>query len=415
MYTLVFNLLEKTALQNNAALIAYIIVLITMVVVSLLGRAVAKFLLVKFFTKVVKRTKYVWDDIFLKNKLFHRLADLVVPIAISLLGEGLPGEKALLGKIVGVIGILVFVLLTDSLLNSIDEIYRQYEISKVRPIRALLQVVKAVIIILCGIIAVAVLIGESPLVLLGGIGAMTAVTSFIFKDAILGFVAGIQLTVNDMIRIGDWIEMPGSNADGTVIELSMTTVKVENFDKSITSIPAYTLVSDAFINWRGMEVSGGRRIKRAIYIDAAGVRLCDDAMIDHFRSIALLRDYIDDKLAEIDAYNEAHDFDLSNPVNGRRITNIGTLRTYIVQYLKQHPGIHKERTMMVRQLAPTDRGIPLEIYAFTNTVDWVKYEGIQSDIFDHLYSVVSEFGLQLYQQPSGEDLRSVGRHENRNK
>ena len=409
MYSLLYDLLQKTTLKDYAGLIAYIAVLIAIVVISLTARAIIRFLVVKVFTRVAKRTKYVSDDIFLKNRLFHRGANLAIPITISLLGGSLPSDTHLLDKIASVTGILVFVLLIDSLLNSIDEIYNRYEVSKIRPIRALLQVVKVVVIIVCGIAAVAVLIGESPMVLLGGIGAMTAVTSFIFKDAILGFVAGIQLTTNDMIRIGDWIEMPKNSADGTVVELSMTTVKVENFDKSITSIPAYSLVSDAFINWRGMENAGGRRIKRALYIDAADIRLCDDEMISRFRSMTLLRDYIDNKLREIEAYNKAHQVDLSEPVNGRRITNIGTFRAYILQYLKQHTGIHKELTMMVRQLEPDDRGVPLEIYAFTNTVNWAEYEGIQSDIFDHLYSVVSEFGLHIYQKPSGADIRQAGR------
>ncbi len=409
MYELIYRLLEKTGLHAYAAPLSYLSVLLAIVLVSVLGRLIVKFLLVRIFTKVARRTKYVWDDIFLKHRMFHRTANIVVPIAISLLGSGLPSQTQLVSKAAGVAGILVFLLLFDSFLDSIDEIYRLYEVSKTRPIRALLQVVKVLVYILGGIAAIAVLIGESPLVLLGGIGAMTAVTSLIFKDAILGFVAGIQLTANDMIRIGDWIEMPKYSADGTVIDLSMTTVKVENFDKTITSIPAYTLVSDAFINWRGMENSGGRRIKRAIYIDAADVRLCDDAMIERFRGMALLRQYIDEKLKEIEAYNKEHAFNMSEPVNGRRITNIGTFRAYIVQYLKQHPGIHKDMIVMVRQLSPDDRGLPLEIYAFTNTIKWVEYEGIQSDIFDHLYSVASEFGLQIYQKPSGSDLRALGK------
>lgn len=409
MYGLLYQWLADSHLGNYAALLSYVSVLLTIVFFCIVGRLVLRWILVKVIGRISRKTKYVWDDIFLKNRMFQRLANLIIPITISLLGSGLPTQTELYAKISSVAGILVFLLIVDSALDSVNEIYRLYEVSKTRPIRAVLQVVKLVVYILGAIAALAILIGESPLVLLGGIGAMTAVTSLIFKDAILGFVAGIQLTANDMIRIGDWIEMPKYSADGTVVDLSLTTVKVQNFDKTITSIPAYTLVSDAFINWRGMETSGGRRIKRAIYIDAAGVKLCDDKMLERFRKIALLQPYLDRKQEEITSYNEVHHCDMSDPVNGRRITNIGTFRAYIVEYLKQHPGIHKDMIIMVRQITPDDRGLPLEIYAFTNTVRWVDYEGIQSDIFDHLYAIAGEFGLQIYQKPSGSDLRSLGK------
>jgi miniconductance mechanosensitive channel len=298
-------------------------------------------------------------------------------------------------------------LLFGSAIGSADDIYRSYEVSKVRPIKGLLQVIKAFLYIISGITIVAMLIGQNPIVLLGGIGALTAVITLVFKDSILGFVAGMQLTANDMIRIGDWIEMPKYAADGTVIDLSLTTVKVQNFDNSVTSVPAYALVSDSFINWRGMEKSGARRIKRALYIDVSGIRLCDGEMLEKLAKIELLKLYIQTKVQEIKEYNQKNNADLSEPANGRHLTNLGVFRVYIIEYLKQCGGIHKRMPILVRQLESKGEGIPLEIYAYTNTINWAEYEGIQADIFDHLYSVITEFGLSLYQLPSGNDVKNI--------
>ncbi len=412
MYKAIFNIIKNLSidgLEKYTELVSYIISVLIIIFIIIVLRYIVKFIIVKTASRVSKRTKHKWDDILLKNKAFHRLSNVVIPVVLSSFSGTMPNYNQLLNISANLSVVIVTMMLIDSLINSIDEIYRQYEISKTRPIRSLLQVIKVAAYILSSIFGVAILAGQSPLVLLGGLGAMTAVTSLIFKDAILGFVAGIQLTSNDMIRIGDWIEMPKCSADGTVVDLSLTTVKVQNFDKTITTIPAYTMVSEAFINWRGMESSGGRRIKRAIYIDTDYIKLCDDEMIERFRKIELLRDYIDGKLSDIDKYNEEKGVDLSEPVNGRRITNIGTFRAYIVEYLKQHKGIHHDMIMMVRQLSPDDRGLPLEVYAFTNTVKWTDYENIQADIFDHIYSVVSEFGLKIYQRPSGSDIRFAGR------
>ncbi|PKM63356.1 MAG: mechanosensitive ion channel protein MscS [Firmicutes bacterium HGW-Firmicutes-21] len=358
-------------------------------------------------TKVAKKTKHKWDDILLKNKLFHRISWIAIPIVINIFEGSLPNHNAVLEKSADISSVLIFILIIGSIINSADEIYRGYEISKVRPIKGMLQVAKVVLLIIGAIILIALLIGESPLVLLGGVGAMTAVITLVFKDAILGFVAGIQLTTNDMIRIGDWIEMPKYSADGTVVDLSLTTVKVQNFDNTLTTVPAYALVSDAFVNWRGMENSGGRRIKRAIFIDAAGVRLCDDEMIERFKKMHLLKDYMESKLTDVTSYNNELHIDMSVPVNGRRLTNLGTFRAYISEYLKNHSAIHSDMILMVRQLKTESSGIPLEIYAFTNTTKWTEYERIQADIFDHLYSVISEFGLTVYQQPSGSDIRTA--------
>lgn len=409
MYSIFYGFFASFVSEKYAEILSYAALLLAIAAACFLARFLIRFIVVKGIARTAKKTKTKWDDVLLEKKVFHRVSNLAIPIVMHLFSGSFPKAVPLWNKLVDALALLIMMLIADALINSIDAIYRGYEISKIKPIRGLLQVAKVVVFIIGGIVLVALLVGESPLVLLGGIGAMTAVTSLIFKDAILGFVAGVQLTSNDMVRIGDWIEMPKYSADGTVVDLSLTTVKVENFDKSITTIPAYAMVSDAFINWRGMVMSGGRRIKRAIYIDAGSVKLCDDSMIERFQKIHLLKGYMEDKLQDIEQYNSTHVFDLSLPVNGRRLTNIGTFRAYITEYLKQHPGIRKDMSMMVRQLSPSGNGIPLEVYAFANTVDWAEYEGIQSDIFDHLYSVAGSFDLTVFQNPSGSDIRAAGK------
>ncbi|MHB1152162.1 MAG: mechanosensitive ion channel family protein [Eubacteriales bacterium] len=406
MYQLFFDLFTDVGAETKyIEILTYTASLITIAVVCFVFKTVVKYFLIKTITKTAKMTKTKWDDILLKNKFFHHISNLTIIILFYIFAAGFP-ENGLLAKIINIMTVLIFTIIIDASINSVDEIYRGYEISKIKPIRGLLQIAKVVLYIIGGILIIAILIGENPLVFIGGIGAFTAVTSLIFKDAILGFVAGIQLSANDMLRIGDWIEIPKYFADGTVIDLSLTTVKVENFNRTITAVPAYALVSDAFINWRSMVNSGGRRIKRAIYIDASGVKLCDNEMLKRLRKIFLLENYMDAKQKEINIYNSSLNADLSVFVNGRRLTNIGTFRAYIIEYLKQHPGIQGE-TAMVRQLESSGDGIPLEIYAFANTVKWAEYEGIQADIFDHLYSIAQEFGLTVYQHPTGSDFRKI--------
>lgn len=405
MYRLFFDLFTDTGIEEKyIEIITYTAALITAAVCCIALRTAVKFILVKIISKTSKLTKTRWDDILLENKFFHHLSNLSVLILFELFMTGFP-ETGLMPKIQDILTVLIFTGIAAAAVNSTDVIYREYEISKTKPIRGLLQVAKVMLYIIGGILVIAILLGESPIVFIGGIGAATAVTSLIFKDAILGFVAGIQLSANDMLRIGDRLELPKHNADGTVTDLSLTTVKIQNFDRTITTVPAYTLISESFINWRGMEASGGRRIKRAIYIDAAGIGFCSPQMLERLRKVYLLEKYIDDRQAQIDEYNAALRADLSVTVNGRRMTNLGTFRAYISEYLKQHPGIHQDSIIMVRQLESSGDGIPLEIYAFANTVIWAEYEVIQSDIFDHLYAIAPEFGLAIYQHPAGSDLR----------
>jgi miniconductance mechanosensitive channel len=261
-----------------------------------------------------------------------------------------------------------------------------------------------VLSIAVGVFALSITLDKSPWVFLSGLGAMTAVVLLIFKDAILGLVAGIQLSANDMVRPGDWIEMSKYGADGDVMEVTLTTVKVRNWDKTITTIPTYALISDSFRNWRGMTMSGGRRIKRSVWIDVNSIRFCSPEMIEKFERIALLKEYVRSKREELEKYNREQGVDDASPVNGRRMTNVGTFRAYLVQYLRHHPQVHQQLTLLVRQLQPTEKGLPIEVYVFSSDQRWVEYEAIQADIFDHILAVLPEFGLRPFQSPSGADI-----------
>jgi miniconductance mechanosensitive channel len=285
-----------------------------------------------------------------------------------------------------------------------NELYERLPRSKNRPIKGFVQVVK--ILVLCGaaIITISVLIDQSPLLLLSGLGAITAVLLLVFKDTILSLVASVQLTSNDMLRVGDWIEMPAMNADGDVIDISLHTVKVQNFDKTITTIPTHRLVSDAYRNWRGMSEAGGRRIKRALTLDQNSIRFLSDNEVASLKRFRVLRDYLAAKKEEIAAWNES-ELAGEDAVNARRITNIGTLRAYIIGYLKSHPEIDDNFTLLVRQLPPGPEGLPIEVYCFTATTNWGEYERIQADIFDHLLAILPEFDLQIFQEPSGSDFK----------
>ncbi|MEE4201018.1 mechanosensitive ion channel family protein [Erythrobacter sp.] len=296
-------------------------------------------------------------------------------------------------------------------LSYANELYERLPRSRNRPIKGFVQVLK--IIVLCGaaIILISVLIDQSPLLLLSGLGAITAVLLLVFKDTILSLVASVQLTTNDMLRVGDWITMPSMAADGDVVDISLHTIKVQNFDKTITTIPTHRLVSDAYQNWRGMSEAGGRRIKRSLHIDQNTIRFLDEDEVGELEQFNMLKDYLADKRAEIAAWNAKELKGDDAPVNARRLTNIGTLRAYILAYLKWHPRIGENFTLLVRQLQPGPTGLPIEIYCFTDTTAWSEYESIQADIFDHLIAILPEFGLGLFQEPTGRDFARGLKHE----
>jgi len=303
--------------------------------------------------------------------------------------------------------ILTIILAITGALNLVNALYSRRPESRQRPIKGYIQVGKIVLYAAAAILVVATLLDRSPLLLISGLGAMAAVLLLVFKDTILSLVASVQLTSNDMIRVGDWIEMPQLNANGDVIDLALHTVKIQNFDKTITTIPTWRLINESFVNWRGMQESGGRRIMRAILLDQTAIRFLTPEEREGLKRFALLDVYLGQKDKELEAWNESLVKSGRDPVNTRRLTNVGTFRAYVQAYLKVHPGIAKEKTLMVRQRDPTPEGLPLEIYAFANTVVWEDYEAIQSDIFDHVLSILPEFDLRLFQAPTGRDMRGL--------
>ena len=367
---------------------------------------VAQKSLVRLIQRVASKTRTHWDDRLVEKKAFRRFAHVVPAIVIySLAPLAVTSEAVVLWARRGAeIYILVAVLATANVVLSVGlDIYNTYEIARRFPIQVYVQVVRILLVATALIVAISIVTGQSPVLLLSGLGAMTAILLLISKDSIQGLVAGVQLVSNDMVRVGDWIEMPQYGADGDVIAITLHTVKVQNWDKTISMIPTYSLVAGSFKNWRGMAESGGRRIKRSIYLDISSVRFCDAEMIARFKEIELLREYIGRKEAELVEYNRNHEVTESMPVNGRRMTNVGMFRQYLVGYLRTHPMINEELTLIVRQLQPSEHGLPLELYAFSANKEWVAYEGIQSDIFDHIFAALPNFGLRAFQAPSGED------------
>ncbi len=400
-------LLKHGIAEKAAVYLAYTILTLELVLICIIGDLVIKKLILKLLKKIILGNKFNWDNIMWEHKVFHRLANLFPGIVIYIFAPLYGKSAGIIHRAASVYLLVAVAMIFSSLLNAVDSIYRHYPISNIRPIKGLLQVVKIVFFIIIGIVIIGTLMNQNPLILLGGIGAFAAVFSFVFKDSILGFIAGIQLTSNDLLRIGDWIEVPKAGADGYVIDITLNTVKVQNFDKTIVTIPAYTLVSDSFKNWRGMAESGGRRIKRAIYIDLSSICFCTPEMIEKFKKINHIREYMENKIRELDTYNKSISMEENLKINGRHMTNIGTFRAYIQHYLNNHPKLQKQMTIMVRQLPPGETGLPLEIYAFTNTTNWVEYENIQSDIFDHILSIAEEFGLRLFQNPTGHDMKQI--------
>jgi len=353
----------------------------------------------------VKKSRTTWDDVLVERKVFTRLSHLAPALVIYFSAPLFSSIESILLRFSMIYMIVVGVLVINSFLDSVVDIYRSFEISKQRPIKGYIQIIKIILFVFIGIIAVSTLMDRSPWLLLSGLGAMTAVILLIFKDSILGLVASVQLSSNDMVRIGDWIEMPKYGADGDVIDVSLNTIKIQNWDKTISTIPAYYLVSDSFKNWRGMSESGGRRIKRSVNIDMSSIKFCNDEMLARFEKFQLISEYIKEKKKEISEYNKKHDIDTSELVNGRNLTNIGTFRAYIVAYLHNHPKIHQSMTFLIRQLSPNDKGLPLEIYVFCNDQEWANYEAIQADIFDHILAVAPRFDLRIFQNPTGSDFR----------
>ena len=397
--------------ENIAAYINIVFGTTIIILLAYLSDVISKRIIIKTITRVIRRTKSNWDDILLEKKVLTRLAHLAPAIILFFSARYVLSDYQNIAVFIqGAIRIyilLLILLVIDSLINALHGIYQTLEVSKNRSIKGYIQVAKILVYFIAALLVISILFNREVTRLLTGLGAVAAVLLLVFKDTILGFVASIQLSANNMLKIGDWITMPRYSADGTVMEITLNTVKVQNWDKTISTIPTYALVSDSFSNWRGMEESGGRRIKRSINIDMKSVKFCTKEMLDRFNKIQYLREYTEKRKLEIEAYNKENNIDKSIVVNGRNMTNIGTFRKYLEKYLYHHPKIHNDMTFLIRQLQPTDKGIPIEIYVFSNDQRWANYESIQADIFDHILAVIPEFDLRVFQSPSGDDFQRV--------
>lgn len=372
-----------------------------------------KIVIVRFLHKFLLKTEVIWDDVFIEKRVFEKMAYLIPAFIVVLISPSIFADFPTLTDFVVLLSnifiILVLINLAITVLSVFDEILSKIIILKDKPITSYIQVLKIVVYFIGGILVLSLVLGKSPFYFLGAMGAMTAILLLIFKDTILGFVASIQMSVYDMVRVGDWISMPKYDADGDVMSINLNTVKIQNWDKTITTIPTYAFITDSFKNWRGMSDSGGRRIKRAIYLKVSSFQFCDEKMLSQFKKYKLIQDYITKKGDDVQKFNSKIIDNEIDSVNLRRFTNIGVFRIYAEKYITAHPDINKDMTIMVRQLESTSKGLPLEIYCFSAEKEWLKYENIISDIFDHLFTITSEFELEVFEEPTGKDFRNINR------
>ena len=360
--------------------------------------------------KFANYTIQQWDDILVEKHIVKRILYFIPLILLYVLSSPILTGTSLLPlsqTLISFLFLIAGMMFLDAMLNALLAIYGKSAISKEISITPFVQVLKLVLYFVTGILLLSLLLQKTPLYFLSGLGALTAVLMFVFKDVLMGFVAGIQLIANKMVAPKDWIEMPKYGADGDVLEITLTTVKVQNFDNTITTIPTYALINESFKNWRNMNLSGGRRIKRYVNIDLGSIKFCSSEMLERLKRIQLINQYIQNRQEEILVYNKKHQVDESTLVNGRRLTNIGVFRSYVEAYLRQHPMIHKDMTFLIRQLSPSENGLPIEIYVFCKDTNWTAYEAIQADIFDHILAVVPEFDLRVFQEPSGSDFQKI--------
>ncbi len=357
---------------------------------------------------LAQKTETTWDDVLVKKGVFNRLGNIAPAAVFYIFSSGFGPFEIWVEKFALIAMVITTVRMLDELLDSLVDIYQVTDIAREKPIRGYSQVAKILAYMVAGIFVISILLNKEPWSLLTGLGAMSAILLLVFKDSILGFIAAVQIASYNMIRRGDWVEMSKYDSDGEVLDISLHTVKVQNWDKTISTIPTQAFINESFKNWRGMEESGGRRIKRAISIDMDSIRFCDDALLEKFSKSEVIGDYIKGKRQEVSAYNAEKGYDPRETINGRRLTNIGTFRAYVEAYLRRHKEINMNMTFMVRQLAPSDKGLPIEIYVFCRDQRWAYYEAIQADIFDHLLSVLPEFDLWVFQSPSARSVLNLG-------
>lgn len=394
-------------LETTARWISHIAILAVILFLSFLIRLLLQWVIRHGLSKWIEKTETYWDDVFYRSAFFIRLADFPPLILIYYAAPLLPDLTDWVRRISLALIAFIAARLLESALTAINDIYDDYAIARSKPIKGYLQVAKLILWLFALILIISALMKSSPLLLLGGLGAFSAVLLLVFRDTLLGLFASVQFVTNDMVRIGDWIEMPEYNADGEVFDISVHTVKVSNWDKTISTIPTYALMANSFKNWRGMELSGGRRIKRALHIDLNSIRFCDQALLDHLAGIKHVKTYLDEKKESIAADDLSHHVDSLDVFAGHNITNLGAFRVYTLGFLHSHPKINPEMEILVRHLAPTENGLPLEIYAFCTDKKWEDFEDVQAEIFDHLLAILPEFDLAAFQNPSGVDIRSI--------
>ena len=366
--------------------------------------------IIRSFERFSRFTNLQWDDVLVEKHFFRRLLYFIPLILVYILSQPILAGTAMIPLSQTLISILLLIagmMALDALLSSVLVIYGNSAIAKEISITPFVQVLKLVLYFVTGILILSLLLQKTPLYFLSGLGALTAVLLFVFKDVLMGLLAGIQLVANKMVAPKDWIEMPKYGADGDVIEITLTTVKVKNFDNTIITIPTYALINESFRNWRNMSLSGGRRIKRFVNIDLGSIKFCNEEILERFKRIQFISKEMQDRQKEISSYNIEQNVDESTLVNGRRLTNIGVFRLYVESYLRQHPKIHQNMTFIVRQLSPSTKGLPIEIYVFCKDTNWTAYESVQANIFDHILAVVPEFDLQVFQEPSGSNFQKI--------
>ena len=378
-------------------------------VISLLGFYITEKIILNLLTRMFRKTSTDLDDILVNRNVFNRLAYLVPALIFYNFAYAAPQFTVIIQRASLSLMALSGLLVINAFLSALSDIYEKTKYSERMHIKSYIQITKLIVNILGVVVIVAILIDKNVAWLLSGLGAMTAVLLLIFKDTILSLVASLQISSNDLFKIGDWIEAPQFGADGDVIDIALHAVKIQNWDKTISIIPTHKLIDSAFRNWRGMSESGGRRIKRSLFIDMNSIRLCTEEILEKFTHFELLKNYIEQKAKEVADHNKSNNINTAEVINGRRLTNVGTFRAYIEAYLRNNSKIHPEMTFLIRQLEPTSRGLPIQIYVFTNDTDWVRYEGIQADIFDHLLAIIPEFGLKVFQSPTGKDFGKLGK------
>lgn len=397
--------------EHTAVYVNMLLLLLLMLIVAYFADLLTKKVLVGTFHKLSERTTTQFDNYLMENKAVTYLAQVVPLIiivqCIPIVFADFTGWVDPLIRLTDIYLVLLTVGILRAVLRTCRDHLKTTETFKDKPVDSFVQVVTIFLYFVGGLLIFSLLTGKPFWAFVTAMGAASAVLLLVFKDTILGFVASIQVSSNDMVRIGDWITMEKYGADGDVIEINLTTVKVQNFDKTITTIPTYYLISDSFKNWRGMQRSGGRRIKRSIYIKISSIRYLSADDVKRLTKIQLLKDYLEQRQSQINQHNQTNGIDKSLLINGRSLTNVGVFRKYMDAYIKQHPNTHKEMTMMVRQLEPTTTGMPIELYLFANSIVWVEYEQIMADIFDHLLAAVKFFDLEVFEMPAADDLRNL--------